>query len=679
MLFALSSLFAKTEAAYVQHVPFAAAQEVASSQEVPSSPGSMSLLEVLVTLAMVCMAAWFVNYDVDSFNEEKKEVTERAEKLKKVEESLEKEKEEFEDRKTEFEETVKRFLKKQKEVKEKEDKVTEREEKVEKGQETLQEQAKALSEKETALEEAEENVKGREAEVERKKKEEREEYAKKYVDDAKKDLERELKLLKQEEKVTNQKLDDLQYDYKSLKDDYQYFKSYSKEVDALLLAAKDKIVKYKKKVKSLKETIGDDATVDPEIAEFTQLGYVWEFNKKTQEYRVKCEDKKGSQRIKNAPVKGRLLWNKVTECYRKHNVWFVDGRELDKYLEGKENEKIEEEVQRRIGMKGKNDNTGTKGKGPSWDDGQNDSWWYGEQWNNENWNTTDDGSGWCENANPHNKGYWQTPEEWAQQNQWDQWTPKGKSKGKKSKNWTQTQAIRRAKHRAQTQGFTWYKGRRITAPQIADVALRTAGRPATESHATRGNRAGQHHVERLSILSLNVGSLSTLLWQELKEYLATAQADVICLQETHWSTTSDFMVQGWRAIHSGTKARADGILTLVHPRHNKHVVRHEEIVPGRARRVQLQAPHGRIEIHNCYQHPHNYTESLKKKRHAFLNKVTRSITGIPLRTTLIVAGDFQAEVKPSPPHVGRSTRNTPFHVGPEATDPDALARMGWWR
>ncbi|CAE7249321.1 unnamed protein product [Symbiodinium sp. CCMP2592] len=470
-----------------------------------------------------------VNYDVDSLSEAKKEASERAEKLKKVEESLDKEKEEFEDQKkkfeeekkesseekTKFEETVKRFLAKQKEVKEKEDKVTEREEKVEKDLETLQGQAKALSEKETALEEAEEKVKEREAEVEKKNKEaekrerkaqertagydqEREEYAKKYVDDAKKDLERELKVLKQEEKVRNQKLDDLQYDYKSLKDDYQYFKGYSKEVDALLLAAKDKIVKYKKKVKSLKETIGaalsgsegeeeteeayktkaeeekekkeaqakedekkkgkrpkqvetedqeekpssnqgDDATVDPDIAEFTQLGYVWEFNKKTQEYRVKCEDKKGSPRIKNAPVKGRLLWNKVTECYRKHNVWFVDGKELDKYLEGKENEKIEEEVQRRISMKGKNDNTGTKGKGPPWDDGQNDSWWYGEQWNNENWNTTDDGSGWYENANPHNKGYWQTPEEWAQQNQWDQWTPKGKSKGKKSKNWAQTQ------------------------------------------------------------------------------------------------------------------------------------------------------------------------------------------------------------------------------------------------
>ena len=43
-----------------------------------------------------------------------------------------------------------------------------------------------------------------------------------------------------------------------------------------------------------------------------------------------------------------------------------------------------------------------------------------------------------------------------------------------------------------------------------------------------------------------------------------------------------------------------------------------------------------------------------------------------MRATLIIAGDFQAEVRPAAPHVGRSTCNTAFHVGPEALDQDAL-------
>ena len=111
-------------------------------------------------------------------------------------------------------------------------------------------------------------------------------------------------------------------------------------------------------------------------------------------------------------------------------------------------------------------------------------------------------------------------------------------------------------------------------------------RTQTGSHR-RGPRGGTKGSERLRLLSLNVGSLSTLLWQELKEFLLTAPHDIICLQETHWSTSSEFIVQGWRAVHSGSKARADGVLTLFHPRHKADTIRHEEIQQGRVLRTQL--------------------------------------------------------------------------------------------
>ena len=55
---------------------------------------------------------------------------------------------------------------------------------------------------------------------------------------------------------------------------------------------------------------------DTDIVEFTNLGYVWMFNKGTQKYKAKRQDKKGSDLIANAPVKGRELWNKVTEVYK---------------------------------------------------------------------------------------------------------------------------------------------------------------------------------------------------------------------------------------------------------------------------------------------------------------------------------------------------------------------------
>ena len=223
-------------------------------------------------------------------------------------------------------------------------------------------------------------------------------------------------------------------------------------------------------------------------------------------------------------------------------------------------------------------------------------------------------------------------------------------------------AIRRAAGRAKAQGGTWYKGKWLTAKQLGHINTACTQRAQTGSQR-RGPRGGMKEPARLRLLSLNVGSLSTLLWQELKEFLLTAPHDIICLQETHWSTSSEFTVQGWRAVHSGSKARADGVLTLFHPRHKADTIRHEEIQQGRVLRTQLQTPQGRVEVFNCYQFPHNFTINptvLRDKRQALLSRLGRAVAGIPLRATLVIAGDFQAEVKPAAPHVGRSTCNTLF-------------------
>ena len=55
-------------------------------------------------------------------------------------------------------------------------------------------------------------------------------------------------------------------------------------------------------------------------------------------------------------------------------------------------------------------------------------------------------------------------------------------------------------------------------------------------------------------------------------------------------TGSEFRTNGWTAIHSGTTARADGVMTLVHPKHPSARVRYEEVTPGRVLRAQVQMP-----------------------------------------------------------------------------------------
>ena len=245
-------------------------------------------------------------------------------------------------------------------------------------------------------------------------------------------------------------------------------------------------------------------------------------------------------------------------------------------------------------------------------------------------------------------------------------------------------ALRRAAARAKKDGSTLYKGQRFTRDQLAHVPTGEATRRKSENRTTStgagARRGGQKHVQRFKVLSLNVGSLSTLMWQELREYLASPAnpRDAIMLQETHWSTCSEFRTNGWTAIHSGTTARADGVMTLVHPKHPSARVRYEEVTPGRVLRVQVQMPTGRVELFNCYQHPHNFAsnqETLKEKRQSLLNKLGRSIQGIPQRATLIVAGDFQAELTPQAPLIGRAVCCTPFHVGDAALDPHAFGRF----
>ena len=166
---------------------------------------------------------------------------------------------------------------------------------------------------------------------------------------------------------------------------------------------------------------------DPDVTEFATLGYIWEYNKRTSEYRAAREDKKGSSRINNAPIKGKQLWNRVCETYRTHNIWFSDGGDMDAFLKQKENDKIEEAVNRRMqeqgqGTRGGNPKSGdSKGKGQYENYSDDSNWW----WTQDNWD-------W----NEYDENSWWNEDQWQQQ---QQWTPKGKgknsSKNKGGKQW----------------------------------------------------------------------------------------------------------------------------------------------------------------------------------------------------------------------------------------------------
>ena len=221
----------------------------------------------------------------------------------------------------------------------------------------------------------------------------------------------------------------------------------------------------------------------------------------------------------------------------------------------------------------------------------------------------------------------------------------------------------------------WYRHLLVTEPQIQ---LATAGLHSRAPRPTRPCRRGG--VSRLNVLSLNVGSLSGFLWAEIKAYLASPRcdADFILLQEVHWQQTCSFRVGGWAAFVSATAEKADGVMILAHPRYQDSQLKFDEVVRGRVLRVQVSLQQEKVELFSVYQRvwQNQLTKSDNlEQRQSLLNKLAAQVRSIAKRSTVIVAGDFNAEVVPAPGRVGHCVPRTPRHVGPNSPDPGALTRF----
>ena len=112
--------------------------------------------------------------------------------------------------------------------------------------------------------------------------------------------------------------------------------------------------------------------------------------------------------------------------------------------------------------------------------------------------------------------------------------------------------------------------------------------------------------------------------------------------------------------------RSDGVMVLVSPKFKQSQVKYDEIVKGRLLRVQLAVDDARVEVFCCYQFVWQ-TELTKddnlRRRQVVLDKLCTQVRAIARRSTVVVLGDFNAELVPSPGRVGQSLANTPRHVG----------------
>ena len=299
-----------------------------------------------------------------------------------------------------FEAKQKENAKLAEETLDRERKIEEEQGKHEKKSDDLDQREKALERKLKMVEEKEKKLEERLTWFD----DEKRDFAEKKVKEMRNELQHEVDELKNDTREKDRAIGDLEIGCKETMTDFEYQRDYSKELELEIIKFKKKIDNKKNQMKMLQESLGvclnesehekgaqpeeeteseeekEEAKTEQEessgpkeapnsdVVEFTQIGYVWQINKKTQEYRAARHDKNGSPPIKGAPVEGRDEWNRVKDVYRRYNVWFTTGKEANQFLEEKDQEKINEEVQKRIGEKGywydeNNKGKGKKGKG----------------------------------------------------------------------------------------------------------------------------------------------------------------------------------------------------------------------------------------------------------------------------------------------------------------------------
>ena len=257
-----------------------------------------------------------------------------------------------------------------------------------------------------------------------------------------------------------------------------------------------------------------------------------------------------------------------------------------------------------------------------------------------------------------------------------------------------------------------YRGQQLTPVQVRRSGNCPPSHPGSGSGRLTRRRAGLANRE-LRVLSWNAGHLGQQQWAEIKSWLQTEAkqvCDVLVLQETHWQATAEFSVAGWYCISSASEyvptvedktlgglaqpdptlpaalpnkprprrkslrgskgpstTKADGVMVLLSPDVQTNTVHWKEHLKGRLLETRFDWYGARTTVLAVYQHvwsPAKTVQANKQDRAAVLKALSRGVRRVPARDTLIVAGDFNSSVSPTPRLVGPRT------LAPQEARPD---------
>ncbi|CAE7256948.1 unnamed protein product [Symbiodinium sp. KB8] len=131
-------------------------------------------------------------------------------------------------------------------------------------------------------------------------------------------------------------------------------------------------------------------------------------------------------------------------------------------------------------------------------------------------------------------------------------------------------------------------------------------------------------------------------------------------------------------IHSGTSAKDHsqaGLLTIISKRIvDKGSLRFISAIDGRLLRVQFKHGPRQVDVINFYQHTWRPTKHVQSLRHKAWDSLTQQIQAVPLRSRLLVGGDFNTPCTASSPYAGPNVLPKPEHGIQDADDLQAIVQ-----
>ena len=244
-----------------------------------------------------------------------------------------------------------------------------------------------------------------------------------------------------------------------------------------------------------------------------------------------------------------------------------------------------------------------------------------------------------------------------------------------------------------------YRGQPLTLRQVVRQGHCPPQAATSPNEQMRRSNRGGRQFKPLRVLSWNPGHLGAQQWPEIKDWLqseAQAVCDVLLLQETHWSSSAQFTVAGWTCISSASPnqskpepkakpkgrskkpkspaaeatgaeeagaeeaaiTRADGVIVLLSPRIGAGQIRWREHKVGRLLEARFVYEGCPFVVLCVYQHVWSSAKTPqqnRKDRGALVAALSKAVKQVPSRVSLVVAGDLNSSLSPSPRLVGPCT------------------------